>query len=74
MTVELWTRKREIGDKDENDMEDVSGHEKSDVRFACLGKDYLVSVVFPAGLRLVPAVSGLVNCLAHKILLSPSFI
>jgi len=29
MMVELWTRKREMGDDDENDMEDTSGTEKS---------------------------------------------
>jgi len=28
MMVELWTRKREMGDEDENDMEDTSGAEK----------------------------------------------
>jgi len=31
MMVKLWTRKREIGDEDENDMEDRSGNEKSGV-------------------------------------------
>jgi hypothetical protein len=34
MMVELWTRKREIGDEDESDMEDTSGYEKSAVRLA----------------------------------------
>jgi len=28
MMVELWTRKRETGDEDENDIEDTSGVEK----------------------------------------------
>jgi len=28
MMVELWTRKREMEDEDENDMEDTSGYEK----------------------------------------------
>jgi len=28
MMVELWTRKREMGDEDEYDMEDTSGYEK----------------------------------------------
>jgi len=32
--VELWTRKREMGDEDEYDMEDMSGYEKSGVRLA----------------------------------------
>jgi len=34
MMVELWTRKREIGDEDENVVEDMSGYEKSGVRLA----------------------------------------
>jgi len=29
MMVELWTRKREMGDEDENDMDYTSGYEKS---------------------------------------------
>jgi len=37
MMVELWTRKREIGDDDENDMENTSGYEKSGVRLAVRG-------------------------------------
>ena len=73
MMVELWTRKREMGDDDGNDMEDTSGNEKSGVRLAWLGWEDLVSVLLPAGLGLVPAVSGMVNWLAHEILLSPSF-
>jgi len=71
--VELWTRKREIGDEDENDMEVTSGYEKSGVQLAWLGLEDLVSVLLPAGSGLVPAVSGMVNWLAHKILFSPSF-
>jgi hypothetical protein len=31
MMVELWTRKREMGDEDENDMEITSSYEKSGV-------------------------------------------
>jgi hypothetical protein len=34
MMVELWTRKREMGDEDENNMENTSGNEKSGVRLA----------------------------------------
>jgi len=34
MMVELWTRKREMGDEEENDMEDMSGYEISGVRLA----------------------------------------
>jgi hypothetical protein len=34
MMVELWRRKREMGDEDENDMENMSGYEKSRVRLA----------------------------------------
>jgi len=32
--VELWTRKREMGDEDENDMENMSSYEKSGVQLA----------------------------------------
>jgi len=34
MMVELWTRKRGMGDQDENDVEDTSGYEISGVRLA----------------------------------------
>jgi len=34
MMVEMWMRKREMGDKDENNVEDMSGYEKSGVRLA----------------------------------------
>jgi len=34
MMVELWTRKREMGDEDENDVEDKSECEKSGVQLA----------------------------------------
>ena len=34
MMVEMWIRKREMGDEDENDVEDTSGYEKSGVRLA----------------------------------------
>jgi len=34
MMIELWTRKREMGDEDENDMEDTSVYETSGVRLA----------------------------------------
>jgi len=37
MMVELWTRKKEMGDEDDSDMEDFSGYEKSGVRLASLG-------------------------------------
>jgi len=73
MMVELWRRKREMGDEDENDMEDGSGYEKSGVPLAWLGLEDLVSVLLPAELGLVPAVSGMVNWLTHEILLSPTF-
>jgi hypothetical protein len=34
MMIEVWTRKREMGDDDENDVEDTSGNEQSMVRLA----------------------------------------
>jgi hypothetical protein len=33
MRVEFWTRKREMGDEDENDM-DMSGNDRSGVQLA----------------------------------------
>ena len=35
--VELWTTKREMGDEDENNVQDTSGYEESEVQLACLG-------------------------------------
>ena len=37
-------RKREMGEEDENDMEDTSGYEKSEVRLARLALEDLESV------------------------------
>jgi len=68
MMVELWTRRREMGDEDENDTEDTSGYEKSEVQLAWLGLEDVVSVLLPTGSGLVPAVSRKVNRLAHDIL------
>ena len=73
MMVELWMRKRQMGDEVENNMEATSRPEKSGVQLAWLGSEDLVSVLLPAGSGLVPAVSGMVNWLAHEILLSLSF-
>jgi len=66
--VELWMRKREMGDEDEMDMEDTRGPEKSGVRLAWFALEVLVLVLLPAGLGLIPAVLGMVNWLAHEIL------
>jgi len=71
MMVELWTRKREMGNEDDNDMQDTSGYDKSGVRLAWVGLEDLVLVLLPAGSRLVPAVSGKVNWLAHEIVQVP---
>jgi len=56
------------GDGDENDVEDMSGYKKSRVRLAWLGIENLVSVRLHAGSGLVPALSGMVDWLAHEIL------
>ena len=34
MVAELWTRKREMGNEDENDVEDTSRYEKAGVQHA----------------------------------------
>jgi len=59
--AELWTRKREMGDEDESDMEDTSGYEKLRVRLAQLGLEDLISELLPARSGLIPAVAGMVN-------------
>jgi hypothetical protein len=61
MMVELWARNREMGDEGENDVQDMSGYEKSGVRLGRLGVEYLISVLLPTRSGLVPAVSGKVN-------------
>jgi hypothetical protein len=33
MIVELWSRKREMGDEDENDVEDMSGYVTSGLQW-----------------------------------------
>jgi len=68
MMLELWMRKSEMGDKDENVVEDTSGYEKSGVRHAWLGWEDLVSVDLHGESGLIPTVSGMVNWLAHEIL------
>jgi len=60
-----------MGDEDETDMEDMSGYEKSGVQLAWLGLEDPMSVLLPAGSGLIPAVSRMVNWLAHKILSIP---
>jgi len=73
MMVELWMRKREMGDEDENDMEDTSGHQKSGVLFSWLSLEDLKLLLLHAGSGLVPAVSWMVNWLARDILLKSQF-
>jgi hypothetical protein len=57
-----------MGDEDGNDMEVMSGYDKSGVRLAWVGLENLVSVFLPAGSCVGPAVSGIVNSLAREIL------
>ena len=73
MMVEFWTREREMGDEDENNMVDTSAYEKSGVRLAWLGLADLVLVWLSSESGLKPAVLGMVNWLSHQILLSTSF-
>jgi len=69
--VELWMRKREMGDEDENDVENTRGYEHSGIQLGWLGLEGLISVKLHTWLGLVPAVSGMVNQLAHGILYVP---
>jgi hypothetical protein len=34
MIVDLWTRNRELGDEEDNNVDDTSAYEKSGVRYA----------------------------------------
>jgi hypothetical protein len=43
MMVELWTRKREMGDENENNMQNTSGYQKSGVLLDWLDLNNLVS-------------------------------
>jgi len=54
-------RKREMGDEDENNMEDTRGPEKFRGTTCRLCLEDLLSVVLPAGSELIPAISGMVN-------------
>jgi len=65
-------KEREMGDEDGNDTEDTSGYEKSGVWLAWLGLEDLVLVFLPTESGVVPALSGMVNWLAHEILWSSS--
>ena len=49
MMVEFWTRRREMGDENENDMEDTSGYKKSGARLGGLGWEDLISLLVRAG-------------------------
>ena len=53
--------KREMGDEDENDMENTSGPGKSGVQLARLGLEDLILVILQPGSRVVPAIFGMVN-------------
>jgi hypothetical protein len=59
--VEFWTRKKEMRDEDENNIERTSGYEKSAVSLARLRLELTVMVILPAGSGHVPAVSGKVD-------------
>jgi hypothetical protein len=50
-----------MGDIDGNDMDDMSGYERSGVRLALLGLGPHVSVFLPARSGVVRSVSGMVN-------------
>jgi len=74
MMVELWTRKREIRDDDEDDIEDTSGYDKSGVRLDWLGGEDHVLVLVPAGSGLTPAAAGMVNCFRTRNSLKSQFL
>jgi len=71
--VEFWMRQGELGDEDENNVEDMSGYEKSGVWLAWLSLEDHIWVFVYAGSGVVPAVSGTDNWLTQETLLSLSF-
>jgi len=71
--VDLWMRKRDMGDDNGNNVEDKCRYEKSGVRLAWLSWKDIISVLLHVGLEHVPTVLGMVNWLACEILLSPSY-
>jgi len=73
MMVELWTTKIELDDEEENDVKNTSGYEEPGVRLASFGLKDLISGILHAESRHIPAVSVMVNWLAHKILFSSTF-
>jgi hypothetical protein len=61
MMAELWSRKREIGEEDESNMEDTSSYDRSGVRLTYVDLENFLSVLLSTGPELVPAVSAMVN-------------
>jgi len=58
-------------DKDPNDMEDMSENGKWGVWPAWVGLETRISLILPPRLGVIPAMSGIVNWLAHEILHIP---
>jgi len=54
-------KKGRDGDEDENDVQDTSRYDKSEVCLTLIGWEVLESVLLHAGSGFVPAVSGTVN-------------
>jgi hypothetical protein len=67
----LWTKKREMGDEDENNVENTRRYEKSGVWLVWLDWEDLMSVLWHTGSVLIPVILGMVNWLAHEIISSP---
>jgi len=74
MTIELWTRKREMGDEHKNVVEDTSRYEKSGVRLPWFGLEDLILVYLHARSGLINAVLRMVNWLTHKIRFKSQFL
>jgi len=71
MMVEFWTRKRELGVVDENDVEYSSEYEKSGIQLVWLGWDDVLAASLHAGSWLIPTISGMLNCLTNTMLSFP---
>jgi len=70
MRVELWTRKREMGNDDENDVEDMSEYEKSGLRLAWLvwGTPRICGITHLIGTRTCRIGDGKMSCTRNSLM------
>jgi hypothetical protein len=72
MLIELWMGRRDV-EKPENNVEDTSEYEKSEIRPARFSWVHLGPVILHVRPGLVTAVLGMLYSKGHNILLSQGF-